>query len=183
MHEVRLAPNALPGSSDLAFRHCAKGLPKCGTKRKFNLLAGVQGQDKLTRNTVSESGGNHMLSIELVYAGAALTAIWGAAHLLPAGAVVKGFGAISEDNRRIITMEWIVEGVTLIFIGVLVASAAFIDPAGVLAKAVWVLSAAVLIVLAVVSLFTGFKVHFLPFKLCPFIFIVSAILILAGGLM
>ena len=37
-----------------------------------------------------------------------------------------------------------------------------------------------LIVLAVVSIFTGFKVKFLPFRLCPFIFTISAVLILVG---
>ena len=40
-----------------------------------------------------------------------------------------------------------------------------------------------LLVLAVVSLFTGFKVKFLPYKLCPVIFTVSALLIIAGGLL
>ena len=34
-----------------------------------------------------------------------------------------------------------------------------------------------LIVLALVSLFTGFRVRFFPFKLCPFIFTLSAALI------
>jgi hypothetical protein len=34
-----------------------------------------------------------------------------------------------------------------------------------------------------VSLFTGFKIKFLPFRLCPFIFTVSAILIIVGGLL
>jgi hypothetical protein len=57
----------------------------------------------------------------LLYLGAALTTLWGISHLFPTGNVVKGFGAISADNRHIITMEWINEGVTLIFTGVLVA--------------------------------------------------------------
>jgi hypothetical protein len=38
------------------------------------------------------------------------------------------------------------------------------------------------VALALVSLFTGFKVHFLPFKLCPVIFTVSAALILLGAM-
>ena len=45
---------------------------------------------------------------------------------------------------------------------------------------IYLASSAVLIVLAVVSLFTGFKVRFLPFKLCPILFTLSAILILLG---
>jgi hypothetical protein len=122
-----------------------------------------------------------MINLIMLYIGAALTALWGIAHLFPTGSVVKGFGAISTDNQNIITMEWIVEGVSLIFIGALIAFVTFIDPLVTVSKAVFMLSAIGLFVLAAVSLFTGFKVNFLPFKLCPFIFSASALLILAGG--
>jgi hypothetical protein len=37
--------------------------------------------------------------------------------------------------------------------------------------------------LAIVSLFTGYKVNFPPFKLCPFIFTASALLIIIGGVL
>lgn len=108
--------------------------------------------------------------------------MWGIAHLFPTQSVVKGFGEISVDNRRIITMEWIVEGVALILLGVIVAAVTAIDPASPVSRAVYVLVALGLLALAVVSLFTGFKVRFLPFRLCPLIFTVSAVLILFGGL-
>jgi len=124
-----------------------------------------------------------MINLILLYLGAALTALWGIAHLFPTGSVVKGFGAISTDNQRIITMEWIVEGVSLIFIGALIATVTFIDPLTSVSKAVFMLSVIGLFVLATVSLFTGFKVNFLPFKLCPFIFTASALLILIGGVL
>lgn len=124
-----------------------------------------------------------MINLVLLYLGAALTGLWGIAHLFPTRSVVKGFGDISLDNQRIITMEWIVEGVSLIFIGVLVAVVTVIDPASVVSKAVYLVSALALIVLASVSLFTGFKVNFLPFKLCPVIFTVSAVLILLGSIL
>jgi hypothetical protein len=94
--------------------------------------------------------------------------------------VVSGFGDITIDNKRIITMEWIVEGVALIFVGVLVSAVTMIDSGSVVASAVYITSSAMLIVLALVSLFTGYRVNFLPFKLCPFIFGASAVLILAG---
>lgn len=118
----------------------------------------------------------------LLYLGAFLTGVWGVAHLFPTRNVVAGFGDISADNRHIITMEWIVEGVSLIFIGLLVAIVTFIDPQTVVSKAVYISSASGLLVLAMVSLFTGFKVNFLPFKLCPFIFTGSAILMIVGTL-
>ncbi len=119
----------------------------------------------------------------LLFLGAALTGLWGISHLFPTSSVVKGFGSISADNREIITMEWIVEGVSLIFIGLLVATVTFIDHTGMVSNAVFVVSTIGLLVLAAVSAFTGFKVNFLPFKLCPFIFSASAALILAGALL
>ena len=123
-----------------------------------------------------------MIGQVMLYLGAALTAVWGIAHLFPISSVVKGFGTISTDNQHIITMEWINEGIFLIFIGALVTCVTFIDPVATVSKAVFLLSAIGLFVLAVVSLFTGFKVKFLPFKLCPVIFTVSALLILTGML-
>jgi hypothetical protein len=124
-----------------------------------------------------------MINLVFLYIGAALTTLWGVAHLFPTSSVVKGFGTISADNKNIITMEWIVEGVSLLFIGALVALVTIINPVDPVSTAVYVLSAIGLIVLALVSLFTGFKVKFLPFRLCPFIFTASAILILIGGLL
>lgn len=123
-----------------------------------------------------------MINLVLLYLGAALTVLWGIAHLFPTGSVVRGFGEISADNRHIITMEWIVEGVSMIFIGILVASVTMIDPLSAVSRIVFLLSAIGLFVLAAVSLFTGFKVNFLPFRLCPFIFSASALLITAGGI-
>jgi hypothetical protein len=123
-----------------------------------------------------------VINLVLLYLGAALTALWGISHLFPTRSVVKGFGDISVDNRRIITMEWIVEGVALIFIGVLVALVTIVDSAATVSTAVYVLSVVGLVALALVSLFTGFRIRFLPFKLCPVIFTASAILIAVGGL-
>ncbi len=60
------------------------------------------------------------MSLVILYLGAILPLIWGIAHLIPTRNVVAGFGDISEDNHNIITMEWIVEGVSLVFIGTLV---------------------------------------------------------------
>ena len=116
-----------------------------------------------------------------LYLGASLTAIWGIAHLFPTKNVVAGFGGISEDNRQIITMEWIIEGLFLIFLGSLVAVVTFIDPETAVSQAVYLVTAFGLLTMAVVSLFSGFKVKFLPFKLCPFIFTVSAVLIIVGA--
>jgi hypothetical protein len=124
-----------------------------------------------------------MIQLVLLYVGAALTSFWGIAHLFPTKSVVEGFGEITLDNRRIITMEWIVEGISLIFMGVLVGAVTVIDPLSAVSKVVYVLSIMGLVALAIVSIFTGYKVNFIPFKLCPFIFTGSAALIFVGGLL
>ena len=119
--------------------------------------------------------------IILLYLGSGLTVLWGISHLIPTKNVVNDFGDISKDNRHIITMEWIVEGVSLIFIGVLVTTVTFINPNTLVSNAVYIVSVIGLLGLAIVALFTGFKVNFLPFKLCPFILTISAVLILLGA--
>lgn len=124
-----------------------------------------------------------MFQLVLLYVGAGFTSFWGVAHLFPTKSVVDGFGEITLDNRRIITMEWIIEGVSLIFIGLLVATVTFIDPLSGVSKAVYVLTIIGLVALAIVSVFTGYKINFIPFKLCPFIFTGSAALIFVGGLL
>lgn len=121
-----------------------------------------------------------MVNQVLLYLGSVLTIFWGTAHLFPTRSVVKGFGDISLDNRRIITMEWIIEGVSLIFIGVVVSGVTYIDYTSAVSKAVYLISFAMLNTLSVISLFTGFKVSFLPHKLCPVIFTTSSIVILLG---
>ena len=122
-----------------------------------------------------------MVNQVLIYAGSALVLFWGVAHLFPTKSVVRGFGGISRDNKRIITMEWIIEGVSLIFIGAIVITVTFIDRTSAISKTLYWLCFITLNVLSVVSLMTGFKIKFLPFKLCPAIFTTASILILLGN--
>ena len=122
-----------------------------------------------------------MLNHILLYVGSVFPLVWGIAHLFPTKSVVEGFGDISLDNKRIMMMEWIIEGVSLIFIGVLVVLVTYADYASTISKIVYWLSFAMLNSLSAVSVFTGFKVGFLPFKLCPFIFTTSSILIIVGS--
>ena len=124
-----------------------------------------------------------MTNYILLYTGSVLTVIWGVAHLFPTKSVVNGFGKISQDNKYIITMEWIVEGVALIIIGLLVAGVTLIDLYNPVSQFVCFLASFSLIVLSIISLFTGYRVNFLPFKLCPIIFSLSAVMILSGLLL
>jgi hypothetical protein len=122
-----------------------------------------------------------MVNQILLYVGSVFLFAWGVTHLFPTRSVVAGFGDISLDNKRIITMEWIIEGLSLIFIGAVVALATVIDATAVVSKGLYWLSVAMLAVLTVVSLFTGAKINFLPFKLCPIIFTTAAVLIALGS--
>ncbi|MDX1359225.1 MAG: hypothetical protein R3232_10375 [Clostridia bacterium] len=113
--------------------------------------------------------------------GSALLILWGISHMFPVKGVVKGFGQISKDNKRILYMEWINEGLTLIFLGVLMVLVTIFGNSGDLLNYVVGLCVMVMLVaMSVLSLFTGFKINFLPYKLCPFIFSISAILIGLG---
>ena len=117
----------------------------------------------------------------VLYLAAGLTGVWGIAHLFATKGVVAGFGELTPDNRRILTMEWIVEGVALLCIAAFVTVATIIDSSSAVSLAVYAVAIGTLLVLAIVSLCTGFRVAFLPFRLCPVIFTVSALLIAWGA--
>jgi len=121
------------------------------------------------------------MSTILLYISSFFLTAWGIAHLFPTKNVVKGFGAISADNKNIIAMEWINEGATLIFLGILVLVITLVDPAQAISRLVYLSVFGFLNILSLISLFTGFRVNFLPYKLCPIIFTGSSILILLGG--
>lgn len=106
----------------------------------------------------------------LLYGGSAVIALWGVGHLIPTRGVVSGFGPITEDNARIITMEWLIEGLTLCFLGLLVAlTAVWIGVEDEATHLVTRACAVMLLVLAAVSAFTGARTSVLPMKLCPFV--------------
>lgn len=125
-----------------------------------------------------------MVNNILLYAGSIIVTIWGVAHLFPTKSVVDGFGPISKDNRRIITMEWIMEGLTLCFLGVLVFLITILaGPQNVVSKIVFFASSVMLVIMAVVSLVTGARASFIVYKLCPPIFLTAAVLIFLGGVL
>ena len=123
-----------------------------------------------------------MVNRILLYIGSAIPFIWGVSHLFPTKSVVEGFGETSVDNARIITMEWITEGIALMFLGAVVFLVTVADHTATSSEIVYWSSVVTLNVLSVVSVFTGFRIHFLPFRMCPFIFSGSSILILIGAL-
>jgi hypothetical protein len=118
----------------------------------------------------------------LLYIASAMAIVWGGAHLAVTRSVVNGFGDISGDNRLIITQEWIAEGVAIVFIGILTllvtALEGTADPASLI---VYRTSAGVFIVLAGLTAVTGARTPIVPFKICPFLLTVVAVLLLLGS--
>jgi hypothetical protein len=125
-----------------------------------------------------------MINSILLFTGSITAIIWGIAHLIPTRSVVKGFGDISVDNKNILKMEWVTEGLSLIFAGTLVLLVTIIgDNYNITSKIVYITTSVFLFSLAILSFFTGYKVNFLPYKLCPLIFSISGILILIGSIL
>ena len=125
-----------------------------------------------------------MINDILLYIGSIVIILWGIAHIIPTKSVVNGYGAISEDNKRIITMEWAAEGLTLCFIGVLVLLVTIWggaqNPVSVI---VFRISAAMLVIMAVWTLLTGARTSIIPIKICPFVKTAVAVLFFLGSVL
>lgn len=125
-----------------------------------------------------------MIDHILLFIGAAVVALWGIAHLFPTKGVVRNFGDISQDNKRIITMEWVVEGISLAYIGFLVILVTAVAGAdNEVSRLVYWSAAGVLAIMAVWHSVTGAKTKAIPMKLCPFIFGSCAVLFVLGSLL
>ena len=119
----------------------------------------------------------------LLYIGSAIIFIWGIAHIIPTKSVVKGFGEISEDNTKIITMEWVAEGITLCFIGLLVLLVtAIVGSQNPVSTLVYRISAGMLVVMAMWTSLTGARTSVVPIKICPIVKTAVAILFIIGSL-
>ena len=123
-----------------------------------------------------------MTSTVLLAVGSAIPILWGIAHIIPTRAVVAGFGELSPDNRRILTMEWVAEGLALVFLGVLpglmLLTGATSGAGLVVIRAV----AVMLLVMAFWTRVTGARTSSVPMKLCPVVKTIAAACLLAGSI-
>ena len=118
----------------------------------------------------------------LVSIGSMVITLWGIAHLLPTKSVISGFGTISGDNRKIITMEWIAEGLTLCFIGLLVILVTlYAGPQNLVSVLVYRATAWMLVVMAGLTYVTGAKNSITVIKVCPIVKSIVAILFFLGS--
>lgn len=118
----------------------------------------------------------------LMYIGGSIITLWGIAHIAPTKAVVADFGNVSQDNRRIITMEWVGEGLTLCFLGMLVVFVTALGGReGPVSLIVYRSSAAMLFVMAAWTQLTGAKTSITPIKICPLVKTVVGVMWLIGA--
>ena len=120
----------------------------------------------------------------LLYIAAAILIVWGVAHIVPTRNVVAGFGPLSEDNRINITMEWVAEGLALVFVGLLVLlvtiTAGPDDP--VASLVVWAV-AGFCIVVGAWTFIIGRRSSIAPIRLCPLVLACVVILLILGNLL
>ena len=110
--------------------------------------------------------------------------LWGVSHIVPTPGVVEGFGPITEENRLLITMEWVAEGLTLCFIGALVLYVTLrAGPANPVSVMVYRASAVMLLVMAVWTGVTGARTSIIPIKICPIVKTAVAILFIWASIL
>jgi len=120
----------------------------------------------------------------LLYAGSVIIIVWGIAHIVPTRSVVAGFEPLTRDNRLVLTMEWVAEGLTLAFIGVLaLLMTAVTGPGAAGAALVYRTLAGMLMVLAVWTAVMGGRTPAVPFKICPVVKTCVAVLFVWGSLL
>ena len=108
--------------------------------------------------------------------------VWGVSHIIPTRQVVAGFGDISPDNRRIITMEWVAEGLAFVFVAVLVVAVTWsTDVTEAAEDLVYRVVSGFLITIGVWTAMTGARTGVIWFKACPVVMSVSSGLVIAAS--
>jgi hypothetical protein len=118
----------------------------------------------------------------LAYVAAAVIAVWGLAHVIPTRQVVAGFGTISADNSRIITQEWLAEGITMWGIAAFVIAATAVTGAGDIRAWVYRVAAGLLVAMGVLTALTGARTRVVWFKVCPLVMTAGVALLLTASL-
>lgn len=122
------------------------------------------------------------MAASLAYLAAAIVLGWGVSHIIPTQRVVAGFENLSNDNRYIITMEWVAEGLSFIFLAALVGAITWSSGAADAAQAlVYRVSAGFLISVGVWTALTGARTGVIWFKMCPVVMATASGLLLTAS--
>ncbi|HVM56129.1 MAG TPA: hypothetical protein VMT74_01620 [Gaiellaceae bacterium] len=113
----------------------------------------------------------------LVYLGSTVLALWGVTHLIPTRTIVRSFGAISRDNALVLTMEWVAEGVTHLFVALLAVLVTAIAGADASASiVVYRTAAGFLVAIAALTTVTGARTPGVWYRICPVLLCSVAVL-------
>lgn len=123
------------------------------------------------------------MSEVLAYIAAGMVFSWGVSHIIPTRQVVAGFGEIGEDNRHIITMEWVAEGLSFMFVGVLVAIVTLAGAASEPAEdLVYRVVPGFLLAIGLWTAMTGARTGVVWFKMCPVVMTVASVFLVGASL-
>lgn len=118
-----------------------------------------------------------------LYSGSALIILWGLVHLILTMNIIRGFGEVSADNKKVLMMQVIGEGLTLIFLGALPLVIIFLGlPLSVNGFLVYRTVGGMLLAMALLALFTSARVPVTWYKVCPAVKTVAAALFIVGSL-
>jgi hypothetical protein len=125
------------------------------------------------------------MSETLAYVAAGIVFLWGVSHIIPTRSVVAGFGSISEDNRHIITMEWVAEGLSFLFVAALIVAVTWSGETPEAAEdLVYWVSTGFLMTIGAWTAMTGAKTSgggAIWFKMCPVVMSVASGLLIAAS--
>ena len=111
----------------------------------------------------------------LAYVAAGIVFLWGVSHIIPTKQVVAGFGDIGRDNRHIITMEWVAEGLSFMFVAALIVAVTWSgDTTEAAEDLVYRVTAGFLIAIGAWTAMTGARTKVIWFKMCPVVMSVHA---------
>jgi hypothetical protein len=120
----------------------------------------------------------------LAHVAAGIVFLWGVSHVIPTRQVVGGFGEITRDNRLIITMEWVAEGLTFMFVAVLIVAVTWSGQTPEAAEdLVYRLSTGFLLAIGAWTAMTGARTGVIWFKMCPVVMSVTSALLIAASLL
>lgn len=120
----------------------------------------------------------------LIWIGSIIIILWGIAHIIPARGIIKRSGDISADNKKILAMGVIGEGLALVFLGVLPLLIVLLGwPYSVNGFIVYRAAAGMLLAMAVLTLLTGARTPPLRYKICPLVKVVTAIFFIIASVL
>ncbi len=118
----------------------------------------------------------------LAWLAAAIVFMWGVSHIIPTKQVVAGFGDITRDNRFIITMEWVAEGLSFMFAAALIGAVTWSTRAPEAAEElVYLVSSGFLITIGIWTAVTGARTGVIWFKMCPVVMSIASALLIAAS--